>query len=92
MTDDRCPICDQDVPRNHAVEWDNGEPAPGSHKWGMSVCCVCYNGVYGIFTPWDWVAAVVQRERKTTEELRRRARAIEKPVEDLLHIVIYGKG
>ena len=91
MSDDRCPICDQDVPCTHAIEWDC-EPAPGSEKWGMSVCEVCAKGVEGILTGWDWVAIIVQRERKTTEELRRHARAIEKPVEDLLRIVIDGGG
>ena len=62
-----CPICDHDVPLDHAVEWEC-EPAPNSGKWGMSVCSVCHDGVYGRITPWDWVQTILQRERSQAED------------------------
>lgn len=87
--DDRCPICDQRVNCDHAIEWEC-EPAPGSGKWGMSVCAICAAGVEGEITPWDWVSKIVGRERETTAKLRGLAAALEKPIEDLLHVVVYG--
>lgn len=62
-----CPVCEQDVDTNHAVEWDC-EPAPGSGEWGMSVCEVCHAGIYKLITPWDWVQTVLQRERNLSED------------------------
>lgn len=65
-----CPICEQEVPQDHAVEWDNGEPAPESGKWGMSVCRICHDGVYGIISSAHWVQIVLQRERRLSDDRR----------------------
>lgn len=81
-----CPVCDQDVPIDHAVEWDC-EPAPGSGKWGMSVCKTCHDGIYGLITPWEWAQTVIQRERALAKDQRawlRKLRDFVESADDLI--------
>lgn len=83
----RCPVCDQAGPCNHAVEWDNGEPAPGSGKWGMSVCPTCQKGVDGEIEPWDWVIACVTHERMEAEKLREELASLRSTLEDAIDTI-----
>ncbi len=76
-----CPVCTQDVPLTHAVEWDC-EPAPGSGKWGMRVCATCHDGIYGIITPWDYALAILGRERQTQKNIGGVLRDLHRVVDD----------
>ena len=64
-----CPVCDHDVECDSAVEWDNGEPAPGSGKWGMSICELCSMAIYRTITPWEYGAELVRRQRRLDIEI-----------------------
>lgn len=82
---DPCPIClNPEAERNHAVEWDNGEPAPGSAEWGMSVCSTCQLGVNGEITPWEWVTSCIHTERNRVQRLEILMKKIADDVQDIL--------
>lgn len=81
-----CPVCEQDVPVTHAVEWDC-EPSPGSGQWGMSVCGLCHQGIYCEIPAWDWVQQVLARERKLHEEQRSFMRKLRNLVDKVDRII-----
>ena len=81
---DACPICLATVPLNWAVPWDNGEPAPDSKSGGfMSVCATCAAGVDGKITPWRWVTACIEFERRNDHALRAEVAKLTAAIKDL---------
>lgn len=66
-----CPVCSHDVDTDSAVEWDNGEPAPGSGKWGMCVCALCCSAICGEIPPWQYAGHLLYRERELVADQRK---------------------